>query len=550
MRIQSVNTYRPQTFKGATISINAFSDSHGELSLANNALEEMRARKNGIFTPQKLGCKNITAVSGDWFIDGSRKGYLSHPEMPNGIFQLTIFNKFITELRKLAPDNTTIFTPGNHEFDGGVSLLNEIFSELDAEILMTNLNTEESTAFEDVIKENKLVTQKIIEVEDNKNPNLKHKVLFLGVSPVNLVSYQQNLSGVTLIDNVNKAQASVQPENYKKTFDFCKEKIAEFKKANPKGLVVLLSHTGVNFADNLVKESDVDLVFDGHEHKEDVRLVNGTPIIPLSQNFKRIVNTRLKIDDNGELDSLKIKLFSPLNNPIKGCLSRLYRELFKKDIEKKYSIRTDNPSVNTLEMLNIRTGNSHLANFVTDSVLNEIRKKDETIDFFALNSSAIRHPLAVSKEAGVSPFDVLNVLGGIKEEDGQIMTTEVTGNELAMLVVDNISFNKIDQNKNPLIHYSGLIVDRTNILKALEEGKEPETLTKYIRNANTGKLINPRKKYKIANVEKYFNKSSNSNIKEMKNRSEFLGFSVQEAFKNHFDSSNGRLYAKCEQRIK
>ena len=97
MIIQSVNTYKPQTFKGATISINALSDSHGELSLANNALEEMRARKNGIFTPQKLGCKNITAVSGDWFIDGSRKGYLSHPEMPNGIFQLTIFNKFITE---------------------------------------------------------------------------------------------------------------------------------------------------------------------------------------------------------------------------------------------------------------------------------------------------------------------------------------------------------------------------------------------------------------------------------------------------------------------
>lgn len=550
MKIQNVSTYRPQAFKGATININAFSDTHGELSLANNALEEMRLKKNRVFAPQKQGCKNITAISGDWFIDGSRKGYISHPEMPNGIFQLTIFNKFMTELRKLAPDNTVIFTPGNHEFDGGVDLLNDIFSEIDAEVLMTNLEPEKSTAFEDVIKGNKLVTEKVVEVEDDKNPDLKHKVLFLGISPVNLVSYQKNLDGVSLIDNVNKSQALVKPEDYQKTFDFCKEKISEFKKDNPKGFVIVLSHTGVNFADNLAKESDINLVFDGHEHKEDVRLVNGTPVIPLSQNFKRIVNARLKIDDNGNLEYLKIKLFSPLNNPIKGVLTRLYRELFTKDIEKKYSIIIDNPSIKELETHNIRTGNSHLANFVTDAVLSEIRKRDESIDFFALNSSAIRHPLSVSKEASISPFDVLNVLGGIKEEDGQIMTTEVSGQELAMIVVDNISFNKIDQNKNPLIHYAGLIIDRTKILEAMERGENPEQMTKYIRNTNTGKLINPRRKYKIANVEKYFNKSNNPNIKEMKEHSEFIGSSVQEEFKKHFENSGGRLYAKCEQRIK
>lgn len=550
MKIQSVNSYKPTVFKGATININAFSDTHGELSLANNALEEMHVRKNRIFTPQKKGCKNITAISGDWFIDGSRKGYISHPEIKNGFFQLTIFNKFMTELRKFAPDNTTIFTPGNHEFDGGVELLKDIFSELDAEILMTNLEKKKSPAFKEVINENKLITERIIEVDDDKTPDLKHKVLFLGISPVNLVSYQPHLDGVSLIDNVNKSQALVKPEDYQQTLDLCKGKIAKFKEENPKGFVVLLSHTGVNFADNLAKESDINLVFDGHEHKEDVRMVNGTPIIPLSQNFKRIVNTKLKIDDNGNLEYLKIKLFSPLKNPIKGSIERLYRELFKKDIEKRYSIRTDNPSVKSLDTQNIRTGNNHLANFVTDSVLNEIRNKDGSIDFFALNSSAIRHPLTVSQEAGVSPFDVLNVLGGIKEEDGQIMTTEVTGEELAMLIVDNISFNKIDQNKNPLIHYAGLIIDRTKILEAMERGENPESMTKYIKNANTGKLINPRRKYKIANVEKYFNKSNNPNIKAMKEHSKFIGSSVQEEFKKHFENSGGRLYARCEQRIK
>ena len=237
-------------------------------------------------------------------------------------------------------------------------------------------------------------------------------------------------------------------------------------------------------------------------------------------------------------------------NQIKGPISRLYNELFKKDIEKRYSIKIDNPSIKSLEVLNIRSGNNHLANFVTDSVLEEIRKKDETIDFFALNSSAIRHPLNISNKPEVTPFDVLNVLGGIKEEDGQIMTTKVRGKELAMLIADNISFNKIDQNRNPLIHYSGLIVNRTKILEEIQNGSSPEQIAKHIININTGKRINPRKTYKIANVEKYFNKSNNPEIKELKNRSEFLGCSVQEAFKNHFESSNGRLYAKYEQRIK
>ena len=550
MRVQSINTFKPVSFKSATVSINAFSDTHGELSLANNALEEMRVRKNGVFLPQRKGYKNITAISGDWFIDGSREGYISHPEMKNGIFQLTIFNKFMTELKRLAPDNTTIFTPGNHEFDGGVDLLSDIFSEIDAQVLMTNLIPDKSPAFSDAIKENKLVTEKIIEVEDNKKPDLKHKILFLGVSPVNLVSYQRNLDGVSLIDNVDKSQALVEPEDYQKTFNFCKERIDEFKKENPKGFVVLLSHTGVKFADRLVKEAPVNIVFDGHEHKEDIRMVNGVPIVPLSQNFKRLVNTRIRLDDNGDVDFLKVKLFSPLSNQIKGPISRLYKELFQKDIEKRYSIKIDNPSIKSLEVLNIRSGNNHLANFVTDSILEEIRKKDATIDFFALNSSSIRHPLNISNKPEVSPFDILNVLGGIKEEDGQIMTTKVSGKELAMLVADNISFNKIDQNRNPLIQYSGLIVNRTKILEEIQKGSSPERIAKHIINENTGKRINPRKTYKIANVEKYFNKSNNPEIRELKNRSEFLGYSVQQAFKNHFESSNGRLYAKCEQRMK
>ena len=106
-----------------------------------------------------------------------------------------------------------------------------------------------------------------------------------------------------------------------------------------------MSHTGVKFADTLARESEVDLVFDGHEHKDPIRVVNGTPIVPLSQNFKKIVNAKMKVDDEGNLADIGLKSFSPLDNKTKGPLLKLYRKLFAKDTKNKYSIRTDKENV-------------------------------------------------------------------------------------------------------------------------------------------------------------------------------------------------------------
>lgn len=550
MKIQVPKTYYNPTFKAATVNINAFSDTHGELYYTNKGLEELRKRKKDVFEPQKRGRRNILAICGDWYMDGARTGYFSNPTKPNGIFQLDILNAFIGQIKKFAPNNITLFTPGNHEFDGGVPLLSKILEKLNAQTIISNLDTENSPAFEDSIKDGKLVSQKIIEVEDDKNPDLKHKVLFLGVCPVNLISYQRNLEGLSLIENVDKGQAKVKKEDYKKTLENFKQRINKFKKENPNGLVVLMSHTGVNFADNLAKESTVDLVLDGHEHKEEIRFVNGTPIVPLSKNFQRIVNAKLNIGDNGELDFVQIKTFSPLENRKKGPLYRFYHTLFKEDIKKLYSIQGEDESIHSLNTKNIRTGNNFLANFVTDSVLFEIKQKDPSIDFFALNSSAIRRDLKLSRQPSISAFDMFNVLSGIKEEDGQIMTTEINGKELAYLIMDNVTFNKEEPNKNPLIHYSGLIVDKTQILEAVEKGEPLENYLKFIIDIRTGEPIKADKTYKIANVEKYFNKSENWYIKSLKEKSEFFGTTVQELFKAHFVKSNGVLYAKCDIRYK
>lgn len=550
MKLQPINIHFRQTFKGATININAFSDTHGEIFLANSALEEMKQRKTDIFVPQEKGNANITAVCGDWFMDGNKKGYKTAPNKESGKFQLDIFNEFMKQLKKIAPNNKTLFTSGNHEFDGGVELLAKIFENINAEVLMTNLDLQNSPAFEASISDGKIINQKIIEVEDDKNPDLKHTVLFLGISPVNMVYYQRNLKGLTFTENIDKSQHSVTKEDYQKTLSDCKDRIRKFKENNPKGHVVLLSHTGVEFADNLAKEAPIDLIFDGHEHKDDIRIVNRTPIVPLSLNFQKIVNAKIKLDDNSEIDNINIKSFSPLTNKTRGPLFRLYQKIFKDDLKPIYSIKTPESQIKKLDISGIREGNNFLANFVTDSILEEAKKIDPNIDFFAINASAIRRCLKTSDKPSISSFDVNNVLSGIKEEEGQIMTTQVTGKELAYLVVDNFLFNRKAPNSNPLIQYSGLIVDRTNLLKAYEKNASLELCTQFITDANTGKRIEADKIYKIANVEKYFDKTRNAEISELKKRSAYLGCNVQKLFNEHFTSSENNLFAKCDIRIK
>ena len=539
-----------QSFKAATISINAFSDTHGELSLASCALEEIRNHQNDIFLPEEKGKRNVLAVCGDWYMDGGKTGYKSNPDKKLGYFQNEMFNSFISEIKKIAANVIPIFTPGNHEFDGGVPLLDDILSNLDSEILITNLNIPCSDGFNKTRNRNKLINQYILEVEDDKNPELKHQILFLGISPVNLLYYQKNLCGVKLTDNILKPQAKVQKDDYSRTLNQCKLIIDNFKQKNPDGFVILMSHTGVGFADNLAKEAPVDLVFDGHEHKTKLRKSNKTPIIPLSKNFQKIINAKLEIDDDGKLKDINIISLHPKRTKQSGILFDLYKDIFRDDMEEIYTIKTPNSKIKTLSDEGVRTGNNYLANFVTDSVLEELRKKDNDIDFFALNSSAIRHPLKAGNDPAVSSFDIMNVLVGIKEEDGNILTTVINGEDLIFMILDNFLFNREKPLKNSLIQYAGLDIDKTKMLQAYDNGASLSELACFVTNTRTNKPIEINQIYKIANVEKYFMKSQNPQIKATKHISKYTGNTVQELFIRHFEQSEGVLFAKCDTRLK
>lgn len=547
--LQNSNLFTQASFRAATVNINSFSDTHGNIQLADKAYQEIKDRREDIFCREGKGKKNIFAICGDWFMDGAKKGYYSAEHKPKSFFQRDILNAFIALVKGLAPNTDFIFTPGNHEFDGGIKLADDVFANLDSDILVTNMHIETSNGFLRSISKGKILNQKIIEVEDDKNSDLKHKILLLGVSPVNLKYYQKNCQGLTLLDNVQIAQQKVEEHDYQATMSECKQRITDFKQKNPDGVVVLMSHTGVNFADNLAERAEVDFVLDGHEHKDQIRYVNKTPIIPLSQNFKKIVNLKLNFNDEGKLSSYELKSFNPTKNKKQGILTDLYNFLLSKDVEKQYTIETDK-NIKELSIQNVRTGNSYLANFITDSIIEEIREEEPNVDFFGLNSSAIRGSLKVSKKPEVSHFDVLNAVSGIREEEAEIMITKMSGKEVLDIVMDNILFNSIMPKKNPIMQYAGLSVDKTAMLNGYDVGCKLESLYQYVIDTNTGKPIEKDKTYIFANTEKYFDKTDNSEIKELKQRSYKIGFTVHELFERHFENATSSLIAKCDVRYK
>lgn len=102
------------------------------------------------------------------------------------------------------------------------------------------------------------------------------------------------------------------------------------------------------------------------------------------------------------------------------------------------------------------------------------------------------------------------------------------------MVLDNFLFNRLDTEKNPLMHYSGLKIDKTGLMAAYERGIVGDELCQYITLTDTNEQIDPNKQYRIANVEKYFIKATNEKIKEFYSSSKPLNINIHDLFKDHF----------------
>ena len=552
------NIQKNLNFKGAALCVNGFSDSHGSLENLDIFYEDIKTNRDKLFLENKKGNQNLLTIAGDWFISGNTTGYMPNEQNDKKVnshfFQIKFFNTFIYKIQEMCGNLKTFFIPGNHEFDAGEDEFKRVADSIDAKIIMTNLDFENSPTLKDEIDSNKIVQKEIIEIEDDKNPNLKHKVLSLGISTINMPYYSKNLTGIKFIDQHFKAEKFVEPKDYEKTLAKTVSLIEEFKKENPKGLVIVNCHTGANFAKNLAEKTgeNISLIFDGHEHKDEIRDINGVPVVSLSQNFKKYVNAKFLLDDNGDLkDDVKLTSYYPFKNPKTGGFFRGFlKGIFINDLKKDYQIKTEIPNIEVLGIENVRTKNSYLANFITDSILSEIQSQHPDVQIFGINASAIRGSLETETAGGTNNLQALGVLNGITHQDAKLYKNKVSGKVLMDLVLDNLLFNEPSPERCPLIHYSGLIIDKKAILAEYHSGKKPEELMKYVTIQKTGKPLDPDKNYTITNVKKYFVKSKNPLIsEELAQKAEAMDLNAKDLFVKHMQDNKDNLYARCDNRI-
>jgi len=550
--------FSPLNFKGAVLNINSFSDNHGNLDRLDDFYQSFEENKDELFLPDKKGNQNALVVAGDWFIVGNTKGYKSNRYENSHYFQTFFFNKFVEGLKEFSNNMRTYFVVGNHELDAGVGELRRVLDSIFGTVLMTNLNFEASPALKSLIDDNKVVKKDILEIEDDKNPDLKHKALFLGINPVNMPYYKRDLGGISFLNEVPKAAKLTKPEDYKETFDETVRIVEEFKKENPNGLVIVASHTGVDFAQNLAQKlgkDKVNLILNAHEHEDSIEEVSGVKIVNLNQNFKKYVNAKFFIDDDGRLKS-DVQLTSYYPTREKGGISdnnyfdQLYTRVFEKDLKREYQIVPDSPQVTVLSVDDVRLGNNYLANFVTDSILSEIQKTNPEVQIFGINASAIRTSLDTIYGGGANNLQAMNVLNGIVYEDAFVFKNEITGAMLLDLVLENLLFNETAPERNPIMHYSGLIIEKSALLDGYHRGKSAQYLAQFVKTTDD-KPLDLEKTYIVANVEKYFKKSKKPLIHDfMYSNAVPLHLNARELFTGHISKNKDNLVAKCDRRIK
>lgn len=544
MKINSIQPYH-FSFKGAQMSITAFSDTHGQLEDIGSFWEEIEKNKDDIFLKEGKGKKDVVAVAGDWFMAGNVKGYKSNPDYNSQKYQLLFFNKLMKMFSRMSKSITSIFTIGNHELDAGFEEFSKCARKLNSQIVSTNVDLESS----DVLKHHAL-RSKTIEIQDDKDPSLVHKVLFLGVSPGNMSYYNKKLKGIKFLDDVYKPQSKITPDEVKNSINAVKKEIEEFKKENPKGAVVLLDHFGGTFQDELLRQKlPVNVILSAHEHLDYDELKGSALIVKLFQNFKKFENVKINFDDNGDLSGIKTRAYYPKGLSGTNEMQDFYERVFKKDIEQSYSIPARD-GICDLELKGVRYKNSYLANYITDVILNRIQKRIPETDFFALNASAIRGPLKTKEGGEVNNINILLTLNGIRNEDANIMLSRVTGREILYMIVENVMSNAQSREKNPLNHYSGLSYNKTMLIKGIQMGLDEKNLISFIRDKN-GEPLDLDREYLLANVEKFFLKSKNPFIKELytSNRTAMTLLNAKEEFKKHFEENLNEVSASKEIRV-
>lgn len=488
----SAKPMQKQSFGAARVNIMAMSDSHGQVEKLPDLYEAVHAKKDEVFDAPgsdgkaPRGSLNMFVHSGDWFINPGKKGFMGAPDKTAAEFQVDFMNGLMKELKTIAgSDMKSFYTPGNHCMDDGDKFILKTLAKAEPTTLLTNINMDKSPSITsmDAKSRDKFKEGQVIEVADDKNPNKKHKVLMLGMTTPSLDFYDPGqVKGLDVVDRNAIKDIQLRESHFQNTYDKLNKKISAFKQENPQGAVVLLSHNGNNVANMIVQNVDgIDVIVNGHDHKKTSKVLTSqktgkkTLVTSLYQNNDKFSSIKLHFNDNGDLDNVKEKGYYPSevnkeaghvglkDNPMQKQLVSLLGEDFKP------SIFVSGPSeIKQMSTQGIRKQNSHLMNFVADSVKEEYETHDPDVDIVGYQSASIRQPIAVN--GWTSNIKLLNLFCGRPLEGGILCKGEITGADFTRILTENYGDNLKNNSRNPLLHYSGVRVNKKGVDELLMSG--------------------------------------------------------------------------------
>lgn len=595
MRVGNISN---STFKGARINIVANSDNHGNIANLPETYNTIKENRDRFFQKsEEKSTLNLYINAGDYFINGNKKGWRTNEGLTNFEVQKDFLRLLILKIKKqanitsktlaengitgenIAPEANfdALYTPGNHCFDGGDKKLYEILNSVEGlTTIMTNVDGDKSPYLKKYgfdRPNSNFVSSKEYTIDDDKVSYKKHHLMVLGATIPAFDFYNPGLiEGTKFVENHDKKDAKFTKEMIGHTIQSIREKVDDFKKRYPDGIIILSSHMGTGLS-KMVRDEipEINEILDGHKHDIATTRKGNTNISSLGEDNKILKAISLQIEDDGSIEREDVvfqtnqyKLGENQTNALKRLINGYTQEdiKLKKNIYTTYKEETlpiitlpdDDDPENPCDLSyteTIRFKNSQLANFLTTLLKQKLSetKGQEDLDIVGVQSSIIRGGL----KNGANTFDLMKVFDGVSEDLSTVKAGKITGQELIDVIWENIKQNIDNPRRNTIIHWSDIQIDRSALAVAAAKGEVNE-LTKrkniLVRKGNGFSEIDPKKEYKIAIADKYLTKNDIEMPKKIRDRFTSTNYTYHQLFMDYLEDEKWAENDKKGEEIK
>ena len=554
------------SFRAGYLNILATADNHGKVIELPKVIKCIENNAGNIFPKsESKSTLNLFSVVGDWFINPSKKGFITNPELTNGDVQKWALIKTIDSIKKIIQKQinnltgglnynfSTVYAMGNHCLDAGTNFILDVMKTCPMKSLITNIDLEKSYKINEVAKKYQdIVKSFVYEIQDDKNPDLKHKIMVLGTTIPSMDYYNPGLcEGLEFYDNSDQKDTALTEDKLQGTINSVKEQVEKFKAENPKGAVILLSHMGEHIAEMIIKNvPEIDHVLNGHDHKITQKTIGKTTISSLGKDNEIIKSLNCKFDDNGNFSTPSITQYDINRTVLDGMEEQPFynalKEKFKKDTTPIIKIKDSIASAQGKKDKHLqlyygdetRYQNSYLMNFLTSAVKEELNKSiDADVYAVGIQSSIIRCGL----ENKSDNLAVMKIFDGVSKELSGLEVGYVSGEDFAGMIIENVLDNLVNPTRNTLIHWSDVQIDKT-LIKSIRDGNSNADYYEAVRvrNPKTQEFepIDLSKSYKIAIGKKYLLKNSIKYPPKIRENFEEINATYEDMFRKYLRENN------------